>query len=92
MASARSTPPRTRAADRFATDAWQQALARLIASAAGDDTAPALVGALDALVDHQGTCLLAFLADAAPQVLHHSLEPEGVRHYVDRYLDRKSVV
>jgi len=86
MAPARSTPARPRAADRFATEAWQQALARLIASAAGDDTAPALVGALDALVDHQGTCLLAFLADAAPQVLHHSLEPEGVRHYVDRYL------
>jgi DNA-binding CsgD family transcriptional regulator len=65
---------------------WQIAVARLVAAGAGPDAAPALVAAIDAVVDHQGICLLAFHRDRPPDVVHHSLEPAGVRHYVDRYL------
>jgi DNA-binding CsgD family transcriptional regulator len=37
-------------------------------------------------VDHGGTCLLAFHKDAPPDVVHHTLEPAGAEHYLDRYL------
>lgn len=65
---------------------WQRALARMIESGAGDAAADALIAALSQLVDHQGTCLLAFHRDAPPEVVHHTLEPAGARHYLDRYL------
>jgi DNA-binding CsgD family transcriptional regulator len=70
----------------FSSGAWQRAIARLVASGSGSDAAPALVGAIDAIVRHQGTCLIAFHEDAGPEVLHHTLEPEGEQHYLGRYL------
>jgi DNA-binding CsgD family transcriptional regulator len=48
--------------------------------------ANALVAAIDVVVDHEGTCLIAFHRDASPEVLHHTLEPAGRKHYLDRYL------
>jgi DNA-binding CsgD family transcriptional regulator len=66
--------------------AWQAAVGRLVAAGVSDATAPALIAALGEVVDHQGTCMLAFHRDAPPEVVHHSLEPAGARHYVDRYL------
>ena len=68
------------------SSAWQAALGRLVASGVSGETAPALVGAIGEVVDHQGTCMLAFHRDAPPEVVHHSLEPAGAQHYVDRYL------
>ena len=38
------------------------------------------------MVDHEGTCLIAFHSDARPDVLHHTLEPAGRKHYLERYL------
>ncbi|MDX1516849.1 MAG: LuxR C-terminal-related transcriptional regulator [Woeseiaceae bacterium] len=65
---------------------WHAAVARLIASADRATTADALADAIGAAVTHEGTCLLAFHDTAPPDVLHHTLEPAGVEHYVDRYL------
>ena len=48
--------------------------------------ADSLIEAIGLAVVHNGTCLLAFHDDAAPEVLHHTLEPGGAKHYVDRYL------
>jgi DNA-binding CsgD family transcriptional regulator len=45
-----------------------------------------LIGVISEAVNHQGTCLLAFHRNAPPEVLHHSLEPAGAKHYLDRYL------
>lgn len=70
----------------FSSAAWQRAIGRLIASTSSADTAAALIDAIGYVVNHQGTCLLAFHRDARPEVLHHTLEPEGARHYLDRYL------
>jgi DNA-binding CsgD family transcriptional regulator len=70
----------------LSSDAWHAAVARLVASGSSEATAPALIAAIGEVVDHQGTCMLAFHRDAPPEVVHHSLEPAGVRHYVDRYL------
>ncbi len=49
--------------------------------------ADALARAIGLVVDHEGTCLIAFHRDASPDVLHHTLEPAGRRHYLDRYLE-----
>ncbi len=70
----------------LSSPAWHAAVARLVESGSSDRTAPALISAIGEVVDHQGTCMLAFHQDAPPEVVHHSLEPAGVRHYVDRYL------
>lgn len=65
---------------------WHAAIAGLIAS----DTDAALCTALTDLVGyavkHEGTCIMAFHRDARPDVLHHTLEPAGEKHYLDRYL------
>ena len=71
---------------RFATPEWHAAVARLIAASGGEETADALIGAVGFVVRHDGTCLLAFHREAPPEVLHHTLEPAGARHYLDRYL------
>lgn len=70
----------------FASRAWFDAVARLVDGTLREDTADALVDAIGAAVDHEGTCLLAFHKGAPPQVLHHSLEPAAAKHYVERYL------
>ena len=58
----------------------------MLAATDGREIADALINAIGQVVAHDGTCLLAFHRDAPPEVLHHTLEPEGERHYVERYL------
>lgn len=70
----------------FKQPEWHQAIARLIRAAGGEGLADALAKAMGLAVRHQGTCLLAFHRDARPEVLHHTLEPAGRRHYLERYL------
>ena len=71
---------------RFNTPQWHAAVARLVRSGDAPASCDALIAAIDIAVDHEGTCLLAFHRDAPPQVLHHTLEPAGAAHYLDRYL------
>lgn len=66
---------------------WQAAVGAMIATRDAATLAARLADALDLLVAHEGTCLLAFHGERAPGVLHHTLEPAGRRHYLDRYLD-----
>lgn len=68
------------------SDMWHQSLARLIVSRDCAQTADALTEAIGQAVKHEGTCLLAFHRLAPPEVVHHTLEPAGAKHYVDRYL------
>ncbi|MDX1481895.1 MAG: helix-turn-helix transcriptional regulator [Woeseiaceae bacterium] len=65
---------------------WLTALGALVSAGDGDSLAAALSAAIDVIVDHEGTCLIAFHRDRAPVVVHHTLEPAGRRHYLDRYL------
>ncbi|MFQ5547887.1 MAG: LuxR C-terminal-related transcriptional regulator [Woeseia sp.] len=65
---------------------WHNAVAGIISSADDQSVAGALISAIGTIVDHEGTCLMAFHKDSGPEVLHHTLEPEGERHYLDRYL------
>lgn len=76
----------TSARSRFESPAWHEAIGRTIAARDTVGIADALADAIGLLVEHEGTCLLAFHRDAPPEVLHHTLEPEGRRHYLDRYL------
>ncbi|MDH3612303.1 MAG: helix-turn-helix transcriptional regulator [Gammaproteobacteria bacterium] len=71
---------------RFDAPEWQNAVATLIRSGDALATCNALVAAIGLVVDHEGTCLLAFHEDAPPDIVHHTLEPAGARHYLDRYL------
>jgi DNA-binding CsgD family transcriptional regulator len=70
----------------FQQPEWHQAVAGLIDATGGGGLADALVEAVGLAVRHQGTCLMAFHRDARPEVLHHTLEPAGRRHYLERYL------
>lgn len=45
-----------------------------------------MIAAIERVIDHEGTCLIAFHNDARPTVLHHTLEPAGRKHYLERYL------
>jgi len=71
---------------RFDAPEWHAAVARLVRSGDAQATCDALIAAIDLAVDHEGTCLLAFHRDSPPQILHHTLEPAGAEHYLDRYL------
>ncbi len=71
---------------RFDTPRWHAALANLVRGGDGRRQADALIDVIACAVDHEGTCLLAFHRDAAPDILHHTLEPDGARHYLDRYI------
>ena len=73
-------------ADNFSTVEWHAAVAKIIAADSDQETASALIEAIDAAVSHEGTCLLAFHKDASPDVIHHTLEPAGRKHYVERYV------
>lgn len=70
----------------FASDDWQRAIADLIRDGDGRQVADRLIDAVGQVVRHDGTCLIAFHGFAPPEVLHHTLEPAGARHYLDRYL------
>ena len=65
---------------------WFPPLAELIDNRAEADTAGALAELVGLAVKHEGTCLIAFHAERTPEVLHHTLEPAGASHYLDRYL------
>ncbi len=71
---------------RIDTPEWPAAVGRLVAAVAGKEIAAALVGVIDANVEHDATCLLAFHRDAPPEVLHHTMSASRARHYLDRYL------
>jgi DNA-binding CsgD family transcriptional regulator len=70
----------------FDAPAWHGAVARLLEGNDAAAIADALVDAIDLAVTHEGTCLLAFHEDAPPEVVHHTIDPAGARHYLDRYL------
>lgn len=61
-------------------------MAAIIASTDDQSIADALINAIGTIVDHEGTCLIAFHRDSGPEVLHHTLEPAGEKHYLGRYL------
>lgn len=71
---------------RFDAPEWHEAVARLVRSGGAQASCKALIDALGLIVNHEGTCLLAFHKDAPPDVLHHTIEPAGARHFLDRYL------
>jgi len=71
---------------KFDSAEWHAGVAGIIASDKAGSTAAALIAALEAVVEHEGTCLIAFHNDARPAVLHHTLEPAGRKHYLERYL------
>ena len=70
----------------FDAPAWHDAVARLICRGDAQASCEALVEAIGLAVNHEGTCLLVFHADAPPEVIHHSIEPAAAKHYLDRYL------
>lgn len=65
---------------------WHGAIARLISSDTDAGLCAALTDLVGCAVKHEGTCIMAFHKEARPDVLHHTLEPEGEKHYLDRYL------
>ena len=71
---------------RFDSPEWHRAVAKLVRSGDAQATCDALIAAIGLAVRHDGTCLLAFHSDAPPEVVHHTLEPAGAEHYLDRYL------
>lgn len=70
----------------FLQPQWHAAVGQLISSTDDKSLAEALIDAVGMAVTHEGTCLLAFHNDASPDVLHHTLEPAGRKHYLERYL------
>jgi DNA-binding CsgD family transcriptional regulator len=71
---------------QFDSPAWHATIGDLLAADDDQAIAGALTAAIGQAVVHDGTCLLAFHADAPPEVLHHTLGPRRARHYLDRYL------
>lgn len=71
---------------KFNSTEWHQAVAGIVAGASCEAIADALVWAIGLVVNHEGTCLLAIHSDARPEVVHHTLEPAGRKHYLERYL------
>jgi DNA-binding CsgD family transcriptional regulator len=74
-------------AGKFESGKWMTAVAGIIESTRGKEIADGLIEAIDAVVEHEGTALIAFHANSSPDVLHHTLEPAGRKHYLERYLD-----
>lgn len=71
----------------FQSSAWHQAVGNIITAADARQIAVGLTDAIDLVANHEGTCLIAFHRDASPDVLHHTLEPAGRKHYLERYLE-----
>lgn len=65
---------------------WHRELAAIIAAEDSQALAKTLISTVAATVSNNGTSLLAFHRNAAPEVIHHSLAPRRARHYLDRYL------
>jgi DNA-binding CsgD family transcriptional regulator len=72
--------------NRFDTLEWHAAVAKLVRSGDAQATGASLVEVLNLAVDHEGTCMLVFHRDAPPEVVHHSLDAAGVRHFLDKFL------
>jgi DNA-binding CsgD family transcriptional regulator len=72
---------------KFESKSWVDAVAAIIASTSGKAVAAGLTDAIGSIVEHEGTALIAFHKNARPDVIHHTLEPAGRKHYLDRYLD-----
>jgi DNA-binding CsgD family transcriptional regulator len=70
----------------LASSEWNDAVAGIIRAATPSETAAALAAAIGQVVNNEGTCLLAFHHDAPPEVLHHTLNSQAAKHYLDRYL------
>ncbi len=70
----------------FDSARWHATVARLIDAGDVESLAASLIDAIGLVVNHEGTCLIAFHNDAGPEVLHHTLEPAGEAHYLSRYL------
>lgn len=70
----------------FNSPAWHTEVADLVGADDGQSVAEGLISFICSTVSNNGTSLLAFHKDASPEVLHHSLAPQRVRHYLDRYL------
>lgn len=71
---------------KFESSQWHQAIADIIGLGNSKGIAAGLIAAIETVVTHEGTCLIAFHQDARPEVLHHTLEPAGQKHYLERYL------
>ena len=71
---------------KFETPEWHVKLAALVAATESKAIAEQLVSLICETVTNDGTSLLAFHKDAAPEVLAHSLAPAERRHFLDRYL------
>lgn len=71
---------------KFESVEWHAAVGDVIASSDYESCASSLDHAIRMIVAHEGTCLLAFHKNARPEVVHHTLEPAGQEHYVERYL------
>jgi DNA-binding CsgD family transcriptional regulator len=71
---------------RFDSRVWHAATARLVRGGDLSANCDALAELIGLAVEHEGTCLLAFHRDAPPEIVHHTLEPAGAAHYLDRYL------
>jgi DNA-binding CsgD family transcriptional regulator len=71
---------------KFESTDWHDAVAGIISSTNAGTTASKMIAAIESVVEHEGTCLIAFHNDARPMVLHHTLEPAGRKHYLERYL------
>lgn len=71
---------------KFDSADWHRAVADIISAEKVGRTAAALIKAIESVVEHEGTCLIAFHNDARPIVMHHTLEPAGRKHYLERYL------
>lgn len=74
------------AASIFDTPQWHAQMAALLAAHDSKTIAEELVSLICMTVVNDGTSLLAFHKDAAPEVLAHSLAPANRRHFLDRYL------
>ncbi len=71
---------------RLESPDWHKAVAGIISASDDQSVADALIAAIGSIVDHEGTCLIAFHKDAGPDVIHHTIEPAGAKHYLGRYL------
>lgn len=65
---------------------WYVPVAELIRNRGATQSGTALAELVGLAVRHEGTCLIAFHSKRTPDVLHHTLEPAGASHYLDRYL------
>jgi DNA-binding CsgD family transcriptional regulator len=70
----------------FQAPEWHAAVGDLLRADDEQDLAESLFALVGQTVEHDGTSLLAFHADAAPEVLHHTLAPREEHHYLERYL------